>query len=169
MPYAVPRRSTLALAFAALGFSTMLFAQQPAFSSLEERMSYKEFKEYGLDKLSPEQIKGLNAWLQAHGAQGTAGVAAAPTAGAAPDPVAQARIDQQKIVSHLKGEFTGWHQGTVLALENGQRWEVLNDETVYAHGVQNPEVTIEKGGLIGGWRLTIAGQNDIAHVMPLAR
>lgn len=169
MPHVVPRRGKLALALAALSLTTTLYAQQASFSSLEERMSYKEFKEYGLDKLSPEQIKGLNAWLQAHGAQGTAGVAAASTAGAVPDPVAQARIDQQKIVSHLKGEFTGWHQGTVLALENGQRWEVLNDETVYAHGVQNPEVTIEKGGLIGGWRLTIAGQNDIAHVMPLAR
>ncbi|MBS0581699.1 MAG: hypothetical protein JSS42_01195 [Proteobacteria bacterium] len=169
MPYSVSRKSKFALALAALAVSTLTHPQQPTFSSLEERMSYKEFREYGLDKLSPEQLKGLNTWLQSHGTQGTAGVAALPAAGAAPDPVAQARIDQQKIVSRLKGEFTGWHQGTVLTLENGQRWEVLNDDTVYAHGVQSPEVTIEKGGLIGGWRLTVAGQNDIAHVMPLAR
>ena len=36
--------------------------------SLEERMSYKEFTAYGLDKLSAEQLQGLNGWLAAHAA-----------------------------------------------------------------------------------------------------
>lgn len=161
MPRTIFRRGPLALALASLCLCNPLFAQQTAFSSLEERMSYKEFREYGLDKLTPEQLRGLNTWLQTHGTRGSAGVG---SAAAASEAAAPSRIDQQKIVSRLKGEFTGWHQGTVLALENGQRWEVLNDDTVYAHGIQSPEVTIEKGGLIGGWRLTVAGQNDIAHV-----
>ena len=38
-------------------------ASAQEFSSLEERMSAKEFKEAGLDKLTPEELARLNAWL----------------------------------------------------------------------------------------------------------
>jgi len=135
-------------------------------STLEERMSYKEFREFGLDHLSAEQLRGLNAWLQAHGLDRT-GAAATLTPGAAvPAPQAVAPADE-RIESRIAGPFNGWHQGTILALENGQRWEVRDDETVYAHDEAHPRVTIEKGGLIGGWRLSIDGRSEFAHVVPV--
>lgn len=167
MPHVVPRRGKLVLALAALSLTTALYAQQASFSSLEERMSYKEFREYGLDKLSPEQLKGLNEWLVKHGAASTTGVAA-PGA-AAPLGGAQTAAEASKIVSRIKGEFKGWQQGSVLTLENGQKWEILDDDTLYAHSDRGPEVTIEKGGLIGGWRLTVEGYGNIAHVMPVTK
>lgn len=164
MPRAIPRRGKLVLALAAFGLSAALHAEQPAFSSLEERMSYKEFKEYGLDKLSPEQLKGLNGWLRGHG---TVGIAAVGVAG--PAAATQPATEASKIVSRVRGEFNGWQQGTVLTLENGQKWEILDDDTLYAHSDRGPEVTIEKGGLINGWRLTAEGYSNIAHVMPAAK
>ncbi len=45
----------------------LLSAPLPAFSKeqlkMKEQMTHKEFKDAGLDQLSPEQIKILNAWL----------------------------------------------------------------------------------------------------------
>lgn len=171
MPHAVFRKGKLVLALATLGFSATLFAQQAGFSSLEERMSYKEFKEYGLDKLSPEQLRGLNEWLHAHGASGagisTARPAATPSATGAATPVASEA--ENRIVSRLSGDFNGWHQGTVLTLQNGSRWEVRDDETLYGHGDHNPEVTVEPRSIVGGWVLTVEGYNDIAHVLPVKK
>ena len=170
MPYVVSRKGKLVLAFAALGFSATLFAQQAGFSSLEERMSYKEFKEYGLDKLSPDQLRGLNEWLHAHGTNGTAVSAARPAAAPAASATAAAAADADgRIVSRLVGDFEGWHQGTVLTLANGTRWEVRDDDTVYGHSDHNPEVTVEQRSIVGGWVLTIAGYNDIAHVLPVKK
>ena len=40
---------------------------QTAAPTLEERMSQAEFRAAGLDKLSPEELASLNAWIGAHG------------------------------------------------------------------------------------------------------
>lgn len=165
------RQRRLAAMLAALSLAGVTYAQAN-FSSLEERMSYKEFKEYGLDKLSPEQLRGLNEWLRAHGASVDAGVSAArpATIAPAPGPGAPAPSDaENRVVSRLSGDFNGWHQGTVLTLQNGSRWEVRDDDTVYGHGDHNPEVTVEPRSIIGGWVLTVEGYNDIAHVLPVKK
>ena len=39
---------------------------QERFSSVEERMTGKEFKASGLDKLSDEELAALNSWLRDH-------------------------------------------------------------------------------------------------------
>ncbi len=165
------RQRRLVVMLAALSLAGIAYAQAN-FSSLEERMSYKEFKEYGLDKLTPEQLRGLNDWLRAHGATGgSAGIGsaravAAPSAGAT---AAAATDADGRIVSPLVGDFNGWHQGTVLTLANGTRWEVRNDDTVYGHGDHNPEVTVEQRSIVGGWVLSVEGYNDIAHVLPVKK
>jgi len=135
-----------------------------AAGSLEERMSYKEFTAYGLDKLSPQQLQGLNEWVQQHAAEcatttapvaGSAAQASAPTAAAA----------SGTVHSRLVGEFKGWEKGSVLKLENGQHWEVRDDDPVIGSGQASPMVTVERG-LVSGWRLSIEGASDIAHVVP---
>lgn len=160
-------KKRLALLLACLSLSA--WAAGAELSSLEERMSYKEFKDYGLDHLSSEQLRGLNEWLRAHGATGP-GIAAgtsSTTAMAAPLP-ASAPSDED-IVSRIAGPLNGWQQGTILTLENGQRWEVRDDETVYVHDDSHPRVTIARGGLIGGWRLSIDGHDELVHVVPASR
>ena len=134
-------------------------------STIEERMSYKDFTRLGLDKLSPDQLKGLNEWMKAHGGPacppgvaGPAGTATAPASSPAPE-------GSDRISSKLAGEFRGWEKGTVLKLANGQAWEVRDDEPFIASHSDAPMVTVEKG-MIGGWRLSVAGYNEIAHVIP---
>jgi len=135
-----------------------------AAGSLEERMSYKEFTAYGLDKLSPEQLQGLNQWVQQHAAE--CATTTAPVAGGAvPAPATTAAAASSTIHSRLAGKFKGWEKGTVLTLENGQRWEVRDDEPVIGSGQDSPMVSVERG-LVSGWRLSIDGASDVAHVVP---
>jgi len=36
------------------------------------------------------------------------------------------------VKSRIAGDFSGWEQGTVLVLENGQKWEVRDDDPLIA-------------------------------------
>src|SRR5690625_5867296 len=56
-------RATLVVAF--LASFASLATGQDSFSSLEERMTGKEFKQAGLHKLSEDELAALNAWIQA--------------------------------------------------------------------------------------------------------
>src|SRR5581483_2843940 len=73
------------------------FGQQ--FSSLEERMSGADFKAAGLDKLSPEELKYLDNWLQTH----------QPVKMVSPSgkPVFYADEDSKEFETHLVGTFSG--------------------------------------------------------------
>ncbi len=128
-------------------------------STLEERMSFKDFTRLGLDKLSPDQLRGLNDWMKAHGQD------CVPAANVAP---AVSNTHPAATPNHVKsriaGEFMGWEKGTVLVLENGQRWEVRDDDPLIASHEKSPAVTVEKGLL--GWTLSVAGHAEIAHVIP---
>jgi hypothetical protein len=138
-------------------------------STLEERMSYKEFTGYGLDKLTAEQLRGLNAWLVAHDKSGNcvnapaAQPAAAAAASAIPPPPVRSTPD--RVTSRIAGEFSGWKQGTVIALANGQRWEVRDEDAFVTSTETSPAVTVEPG-LLSGWTLTVEGHSEIAHVIP---
>jgi hypothetical protein len=153
----------LTAALAACAMMTSAHADDP--STLEERMSYKDFTRFGLDKLSPEQLRGLNEWMRtnANGALCTPATAAA----AAPGSAAPAAASDH-IVSRIAGDFRGWEKGTVLKLQNGQAWEVRDDEPLIASRESSPAVTVEKG-LIGGWRLSVEGHEEIAHVIPAGK
>ena len=135
-------------------------------STLEERMSFRDFTRLGLDKLSPDQLRGLNDWMKAHG-QACAPVAANGTtvvpAGASAAPAAT----PDRVTSRIAGEFRGWEKGTVLVLENGQKWEVRDDDPLVTSREKNPAVTVEKGLL--GWTMSVAGHAEIAHVIPVGK
>lgn len=148
------RRTTLfVLTLCALGINAHA---DTSFSSLDECMSYKDFVGLGLDKLTPEQRHGLDAWVRAHGATCTV---AAPSSVAAPE--------AKRIESRIAGEFNGWRHGTVLVLENGQRWEVRDEEPVSAR-LPSPKVVVEPG-LLNGWTLSVEGVGELAHVLPAER
>jgi len=129
-------------------------------STLEERMSFKDFTRFGLDKLTPDQLRGLNEWMKAHG------MTCAPAAAGAPAPAAAApaAAAPDRVTSRIAGDFTGWEKGTVLVLENGEKWEVRDDDAFVTSREAHPAVTIEKSLL--GWRLAVAGHNELAHVIP---
>jgi len=159
------RRSTRALVLtAALAACAMTSAHADDNSSLEERMSYKDFKSFGLDKLSPEQLKGLSEWIKLHGGACPPGVA--PAVGSAAPAAAPAPAgSKDKYSARLVGEFKGWEKGTIIHLADGTAWEVRDDEPFIAHTASSPMITVEKS-LIAGWRLSVAGYNEVARVIP---
>ena len=157
-----PRARARSLMLALLGgllLAPVLHAQQSA-APLEERMSYAEFRKLGLDKLSPEQLKELNEWLRTHGNRGSS-MNSAPV----PQPAARPAPHGNTIVSHLEGDFHGWQNGTVLTLENGQRWQVVDDAQLDIRAIHKPKVTLKKG-FFGTWLLSVDGISDVVHVTP---
>jgi hypothetical protein len=141
-------------------------ATAQGFSSLEERMSAAEFRAAGLDKLSPEELARLNAWLAAQfGAQALAG-------STLPEPVQdrrglpQPQGPRETIVSRIDGDFDGWNGGgprkTRFVLQNGQVWEQI-DTSVFLLRATDPVVTIEPA-MFGSWILKVEGYNQGVRV-----
>lgn len=151
-----------------------LFAQE-RFSTVEERMTGKEFTEAGLDKLSDEELAALNRWLRDHSvatlenaaAREGAGTArtAATTAPAGTDVrgFEGAATDKNTIVSRLVGEFDGWDGETIFELENGMVWKQDETDRFFTRNMANPVVTI-KAGLFDSWRLSVEGYNKSVKV-----
>lgn len=132
------------------------------FSSVEEQMSTREFKTAGLDKLSPEELAALNAWIRNNST--TSGA----TYNRAADDRARIGFENSEardvITSNVIGEFKGWRMGTIIKLENGQTWQVSDQsQLVGIKAMSNPKVTI-RPALLGGWRLQVDGYNTVAKV-----
>ncbi len=128
------------------------------FSTLEERMSGKEFRETGLEKLTPEELAALNAWLQTE----ISGVVSSAVPPQPPDRTGFREAQGNAFVTSVVGEFTGWKKGTRLTLENGQVWEVV-DPDYFSVSLQNPTVRIRPGAL-GAWFVSVEGYNSQTRV-----
>jgi hypothetical protein len=150
---------TCAIAFS-FATSTLMAAE---FSSVEEQMSAREFKEAGLDKLSAEELAALNAWIKNK----------RPAAGqvynrAADDKVRVGFVDSQSrdvVISNIAGEFKGWSGGTTFTLENGQVWQQSEGgELVGIKALMNPKVTIRPSIIGDNWKLQVQGYNSVVRV-----
>jgi hypothetical protein len=125
---------------------------------LQQRMSSDEFKAAGLDKLSPEELRNLDNWLNGHGKVTTRLVT---ETGA---PVFYPKQGKRgKIYAHLVGQFGGWAVGRELKLDNGQVWKQVGDDHPSCMTSDNPSVKI-KPALMGSWLMFVSGCNDDAHV-----
>lgn len=154
----------LLLLIALLVAAVAAWAQSATFSSLEERMTAKEFRDAGLDQLSPEQLATLNAWIERNVRLADPAVAAAvasgQTAPAAPAPVDMTGFenrDRNEVVSRIVGPFKGWFGKTEFQLENGQVWQQVEDDR-FPFNAESPGVTISPGAF-GSWRLKVDGSN----------
>lgn len=127
--------------------ATLAHAEQ--FSSLEERMSQGEFHAAGLDKLSPDELKALDAWLQTH--YGTQTTYVTPSGQPVFYPKESAR---ETIDAHIVGEFTGWYGQNVFTLDNGQQWKQAESTSYRCGKFENPAVTI-KPMLLGSWLMYV--------------
>lgn len=137
---------------------------------LRELMTADEFREAGLDKLSPAELENLNTWLygfvevereraveeaipQGEEAFGLEQVTSA---------VAKIFRNQPEVIeSRIVGKFRGWRGETEVTLENGQKWVQRGDKYVY-HVIENPTVRIEKG--MFGYRMFVEGISQSAGV-----
>lgn len=151
-------RIRLALALLLATAAASVCAQ--SFSSLEERMSLRDFESAGLQKLSPEELAFLNRWLAERGltAPPTAAAAQADRVGLAPE-----RGSEDAVRSRLLGSFRGWSGNTVFRLENGQVWQQTGGGALAGVSLESPTVSIERG-LFGAWYLRVEGYNSRAKV-----
>ncbi len=97
--------------------------------SIQQMMSPAEFKAAGLNKLSPQELQKLDAWLQGYRevAEKTA------------EKKATARAERTKLdllVSRVDGTFNGLTGRTVIRLEDGTVWKQANADDRY-----RPKVT----------------------------
>src|SRR5206468_9371297 len=140
------------LLFLTLGLFLILGFLEPAFAareetsgSIQEMMSPEEFKAAGLNKLSPEELQKLDAWLQ-----GYRQVA---------EKKATARAERTKLdllVSRVDGSFNGLTGGTVIRLEDGTAWKQANADDHF-----RPRVTDHPGAVVVhtlfGYKMRIEG------------
>jgi hypothetical protein len=151
-------------------FTSIAFAADEGFSSLEEQMTGKEFSATGLHKLTAEELNALNQWIR----KNSLGTLATPTADVdATTPATDEKDrrglpsdsgdDERPIVSRLIGKFDGWDGQTVFKLENGMIWVQADKDKFYVREIENPEVTI-KPGLFSAWYLRIEGYHSKCKV-----
>ncbi len=132
-------------------------AQQ--FSTLEERMTYAEFKAAGLEKLTPEELAALNSWLAGKASGTVAATPAEDTRG-----FEGRNSSSGAVVSTIPGPFKGWKgKGDRFTLANGQVWEVTDSGTRLSVSLENPSVTVEQG-MLSAWFLRVDGYNARARV-----
>ncbi|MFA7320335.1 MAG: hypothetical protein WC000_02600 [Dokdonella sp.] len=145
-----PRVLILA-ALLAIPFAGSLFAQSQA-PTLEERMSQQEFTASGLDKLSPEQLKYLNDWIQSKGVSEIG----APIRHHDGTVTFYTDDESREVIeSAISGEFNGWKGNTRVTLENGQIWQ-QSESGRGGFRMQSPNVTI-KPMIMGSWLMNIDG------------
>lgn len=141
-------------------------AQTP-FSSLEERMSFEDFRNSGLEKLSPEELTHLNSWIRGHSLGGEEGGLLTAASGPREYPsgfnpgrigFTDYRGEPVPIVARIKGDFDGWRGKTVFELDNGMVWRQVEQDILGIRSRSNPQVTIEPG-LFGSWYLKLEGVN----------
>lgn len=132
---------------------------------IQQDMTQEEFKAAGLDKLSPEELARLNAWLGRK----------IETASTAAAEGAKKRVEDENrgffnfgsmepIVAKLNGEFKGFAKGREYVLDNGQRWRQTDGASLAGVKLDNPEVRINPSIAGNAWYLAVKGYNTRAKV-----
>jgi hypothetical protein len=120
-------------------------AQEEAGASIQQMMSPAEFRAAGLNKLSPDELQKLDAWLQ--GYRQTA------------EKKATSRAERTKLdllVSRVDGSFNGLTGRTIIRLEDGTAWKQANaDDRFHPRVTDHPAAAVVH--TIFGYRMRIEG------------
>ncbi|WP_045728087.1 hypothetical protein [Xanthomonas sp. GPE 39] len=143
-------------------------AQQHVSGDLQTQMSPQAFKAAGLDKLSPQELAALNAWLQGKVAKETAIALENAKEEGRREVISNNRGffdfgSKDPIESTLVGEFTGFAKGRHYLLANGQEWEQTEPASLPGVRRSAPKVKILPG-IMGVWYLQIDSYNTRAKV-----
>ena len=139
----------------------------PEKKSIRDTMTPEEFKAAGLDKLSKEELKKLDAKLQ--GATHAAETKAAETA--ASQAKNQAEVDRIKrdiIFSRVDGEFHGITGHTLIRLENGTTWkQAMSADHFPANVTDHPRVAVLHD-IMFGYKMRVEGTHEF-YVDPVRK
>jgi len=127
-------------------------AREEISGSIQQMMTPEEFNAAGLNKLSPEELQKLDAWLQGY----------RQVAEQAAEKKATARAERTKmdlIVSRVDGSFNGLTGRTVIRLEDGTVWKQANaDDRFRPKVTDHPAAAVIHG--IFGYKMRIEGTQE---------
>lgn len=135
-----------------LALTPIAATAQPSYINIEQRFSTEQMRATGLDTLKPEQLALLNRLLREAPEPGAPVQAAAPES--KPTPASFFAMENKTIKDRLKGSVSGWDQGTVFTLENGQKWKVVKGSLRLPSALSAPEVLVVPG-IAGRWFLQV--------------
>ena len=117
-------------------------------AGIQQAMTPEEFKSAGLDKLTPNELAKLNAWLQ-----GDREKAAKKAEKKAAERESRAKLSL--IVSRIDGVWNGIVPGEVIRLEDGSKWKLANKDEHYGGFADHPAVAVYKAGMFG-WKMRVS-------------
>jgi len=147
--------------------SVALFRLWPAFAPtrIEHQMTPEQFRAAGLDRLTPEQLANLNAWLNRKIDTVSETVAAEAKKKVEDDNRGFFHFgSMEPITGRLQGEFRGFRRGREYTLESGQVWRQVDDAELGGVRVQDPEVTLKPAMIGNVWYMGVKGYNTGAKV-----
>ena len=151
---------TLGLFFLLSPLAPVVEAQETE-ASIQKMMSPEEFTAAGLNKLSPEELQKLDAWL--HGYREAAETKAAEKATEKAAKSSRAKMDI--IASRVDGTLGGLTGRTVITLEDGTKWKQGNIDDRY-----RPSVTDHPNAVVVhtpfGYKMHIEGMAEF-YVNPV--
>jgi hypothetical protein len=145
-----------------LGLSVGLSCVEPAGAareetpeSIQQMMSPGEFKAAGLDKLTPDELQKLDAWLQ--GYRQVTEQKAEKVASARAAKVERTKMDL--LVSRVDGQFNGLTGRTLIRLEDGTVWRQANADDRYRPKVtDHPAAAVIHG--VFGYKMQVEGTQE---------
>jgi hypothetical protein len=147
-------------------------AEEAPRRDIQDSMTADEFKSAGLDKLSADELKSLNGWLQ--GYRQTAETKAAEKATVKANEEIQKKITPDikaqmagGVLSRVDGEFKGLTGHTVIKLEDGSVWKQANVDDRYRAQVTNsPPVKVTHTSF--GYKMRVVGTGEF-YVDPVRK
>jgi hypothetical protein len=133
-------------------------AQDEMAGSIQQMMTPEEFKAAGLNKLSPDELQKLDAWLQGYRTVTEQKAEKKATARAE-------RTKMDLIVSRVDGTFNGLTGRTLIRLEDGTVWKQANaDDRFRPKVTDHPAAAVIHG--IFGYKMQIEGTQEF-YVDPI--
>lgn len=149
-------RHLLPLLLTLTALPALALAQQDG--GLQQRMSKTEFTAAGLDKLSPQELVNLNAWLSSHPKVTTRMVNSSGKQVFYADHKKRSTID-----TRINGHFDGWSKGHTFTMANRQQWMVTDPDPHSCNPSDNTEVKI-KPSILGSWLMYVPSCYENVHV-----
>lgn len=128
---------------------------------IEKRLTAAQLQATGLDQLSTEQLRLLNALLSDE--QQSVVKAAKAESEKRVLGTWFGREGAEPVASTLVDDFRGWAPGTIFNLENGQQWRVIEGKYYVGKPTQGVKVLVTPGK-ISGWYMQMQGHNPRAKV-----
>lgn len=134
-------------------------------SRIEQQMTSEQFRAAGLDRLTPEQLANLNAWLNRTLVVETQKAAAQAKQKVQDDSRGFLNFGSSApILSRVSGEFRGFAQGRRYVLANGQEWEQVDAATLAGVRLAEPEVKITPSMVGNAWYMQVGKYGTRAKV-----